>query len=174
MSSNEIKVTPWLPLRPNKAIDTRPPSVLPTGTIARALTNSERKPAIAKGCRAIIVDARSWAPSADAGTLSTPFPKKISTSPPPKLLCLNTARGRPGKFWTAPGSAVAVKANPYDKTSIEQIIPANGPATANSIRSCLFFGDVLRVVMELVIPLKILGTKVGTDISNFFEFATAK
>mmetsp|Transcript_7251 Transcript_7251/g.11414 ORF Transcript_7251/g.11414 Transcript_7251/m.11414 type:complete len:175 (+) Transcript_7251:1297-1821(+) len=174
MSSREKNVTPWDPLRPNIAIDTRPPSVLPTGTIARAFTNSERKPAIANGCSAIIVDARSWAPSADAGTLSTPFPKKISTSPPPKLLCLNTARGRPGKFATVAASAVAVKPNPYDKTSIEQIIPANGPATANSSRSCLFFGEVLRVVIELVMPLKILGTRVGTDISNFFEFATAR
>jgi hypothetical protein len=57
---------------------------------------------------------------------------------------------------------------------MEQIIPVNGPATANSKRSCLFFGEDLRVVMELVMPLKILGTRVGTDISNFFDLAIAK
>ncbi len=72
--------------------------LLPAGTSARAFTSKETKPATAKGCREMSVDASAWAPSADAGTFRTPFPRKISMSPPPRLLCLRMTSGIPGKL----------------------------------------------------------------------------
>mmetsp|Transcript_17552 Transcript_17552/g.37965 ORF Transcript_17552/g.37965 Transcript_17552/m.37965 type:complete len:245 (-) Transcript_17552:1537-2271(-) len=57
---------------------------------------------------------------------------------------------------------------------MDAIIPDNGPATANSISSCLFFGDVFSEVIELVMPLMIEGTRVGMVISKFLDLATAR
>lgn len=58
------------------------------------------------------VDANACAPSADAGTFSTPPPRMRSMRPPPRLLCLSVARGMPGKAWTVDASAAAVSARP--------------------------------------------------------------
>lgn len=84
--------------------------LLPAGTSARAFTINEKKPATAQGCNAMSVDANACAPSAEAGTLRTPLPRKRSIRPPPRLLCRKITRGKPGNDCTVVASAVAVKA----------------------------------------------------------------
>ena len=143
-----------------------PPSVRPTGTSANAFTSNDTNPAIAKGWSGIMVEASMFVPSIDEGTFSIPLPNTKSTMPPPKLLCLNNARGRPGKLCKDCASAEAVRAKPYTSKSNEPIIDVRGPDTPKSNKSDLFLGDVLRDVIEPVIPLITDGMNVGTVTSN--------
>lgn len=84
--------------------------------------------------------------------------------PPPTELCRSISTGRDGKV---DGSLVRVSWDPIPMASIENAIPAKGPATAKSNIASLVLGGCLKVVTALVVPVISDGTNVGNVVFTF-------
>lgn len=84
----------------------------------------------------------------------------LSITKPPSVLCLRMSTGRLGR---EAGSLDNVSCEPIVRATRDAKTPSNGPETAKSNIWSLFFGRLLKVVTELVIPVTNEGTRVGAD-----------
>jgi len=130
------------------------------GSMASEFTTSEMYPATATGWSGMVIPATAGVPTAPSGIDSAPFPRIALMIPPPNVLCRRISRGKAG---SKAGSLDNVSCDPIAIANVETSIPTNGPAIEISNMACLFLGSSLNVVMELVIPVTIDGTNVGTD-----------
>lgn len=91
--------------------------------------------------------------------------------PPPRVLCRRISSGSAG---SKAGSLDKVSCDPIAMANALTTMPTKGPAIEISNIVCLFLGSSLKVVTELVIPVMIEGTNVGTDSLTCRRFADEK
>mmetsp|Transcript_2421 Transcript_2421/g.4511 ORF Transcript_2421/g.4511 Transcript_2421/m.4511 type:complete len:86 (-) Transcript_2421:1780-2037(-) len=85
MTTKVKKLTSCVPLLPNNVRAILPPSVLPTGSKLTALIIKPKYPAIAKGCRGMLISDKALEPKAASGTVRSPGLMELMI-PPARLL----------------------------------------------------------------------------------------